>query len=205
MAASSDTASLRVVHGRWAAYEWKYAAFSSSAASAPGPTSTARPAARSCSSPPAASGFGSWVATTTRRIPAATMAGTQGGVFPWWTQGSRVTYSVAPRALLPAALSASISAWGPPNCRWAPSPTMASERTTTAPTIGLGDVCPQPARASSSARPMNAASVSARGWSGARASTNAPVLRERRTPRGRRRRRCNAHRSRRSARQPRPR
>ena len=36
--------------------------------------------------------------TTTRAIPAATMASTHGGVRPWWLQGSSVDTSVAPRA-----------------------------------------------------------------------------------------------------------
>ena len=38
------------------------------------------------------------MATTTRRIPAASSASLQGGVRPWWQQGSRVTTAVPPRA-----------------------------------------------------------------------------------------------------------
>ena len=52
-------------------------------------------------SPPPASGFGSSEPATTRAIPAARTASTQGGVVPWWTHGSIVTKSVAPRARSP--------------------------------------------------------------------------------------------------------
>ena len=50
----------------------------------------------------------------TRRTPAASMAWVQGGVLPWWLQGSKVTYKSAPRAASPAARKASTSAWGNP-------------------------------------------------------------------------------------------
>ena len=36
-------------------------------------------------------GFGSRIAQTTRATPAATSASAQGGVRPWWLQGSSVT------------------------------------------------------------------------------------------------------------------
>ena len=50
------------------------------------------------------------MATTTRRTPDAATSGAQGGVRPWCAQGSRVTYSVAPRAAAPARRSAPTSA-----------------------------------------------------------------------------------------------
>ena len=43
------------------------------------------------SAPPAATGFGSSSAITTRRMPAARIASVHGGVWPWWAQGSSVT------------------------------------------------------------------------------------------------------------------
>ena len=46
---------------------------------------------RSRSSPPCASGFGSSEPATTRAMPAASIASTQGGVVPWWAHGSIVT------------------------------------------------------------------------------------------------------------------
>jgi len=59
-------------------------------------------------------GSGSSIPTTTRAIPAATMASVHGGVRPVWEHGSRVVKRVAPLALAPAAARATISAWGPP-------------------------------------------------------------------------------------------
>src|SRR5512132_4214653 len=65
---------------------------------------------------------------------------------------------VDPRARSPAALSATTSAWGSPYRTWYPSPTTSPSRTTTAPTIGFGAVCPQPSCARASARRMYCAS-----------------------------------------------
>ena len=45
---------------------------------------------------PATRGLGSPDPTTTRAMPASRMASVQGGWRPWWQQGSRVTYMVAP-------------------------------------------------------------------------------------------------------------
>jgi len=56
--------------------------FCSRASSSRRPTSTAMRSARSRAAPFAASGFGSVIAATTRRIPAAMMASVQGGVRP---------------------------------------------------------------------------------------------------------------------------
>src|SRR5271167_2379037 len=88
---------------------------------------------------------GSSMPTTTRATPAAMMASLQGGVRPWWTQGSRVTYNVAPLAASPAAAKALTSACGPPGAAVAPANTdppsgPASGGTTTLPTQGLGAV-----------------------------------------------------------------
>jgi hypothetical protein len=44
--------------------------------------STVTPAARNRAAPLAAAGFGSFIAMTTRAMPAATIASTQGGVRP---------------------------------------------------------------------------------------------------------------------------
>ena len=69
------------------------------------------PASRSRRKPsPATSGFGSSMAATTRATPASISASAQGGVRPWCEQGSRLMYSVAPRARSPASSSARISA-----------------------------------------------------------------------------------------------
>ncbi len=64
------------------ANELKNGALSSFACDAPNPMSTVIPAARSCAAPPAASGFGSRAAITTRASPARTIAAAQGGVLP---------------------------------------------------------------------------------------------------------------------------
>ncbi|MCY1550379.1 hypothetical protein D9M68_866310 [compost metagenome] len=69
-----------------------------------GSSSTAIPAARKRSRPrPATSGFGSLVATTTLATCAAISASQQGGVRPWWEQGSSVTKAVAPMTDSPRA------------------------------------------------------------------------------------------------------
>ena len=47
-------------------------------------------------------------------MPALTIASVQGGVRPWWQQGSSVTYIVAPIGSATQAPSAATSAWSPP-------------------------------------------------------------------------------------------
>src|SRR6266516_5454133 len=104
---------------------------------------------------PAWAGFGSVAPTTTRRMPAATMASVQGGVRPCVEHGSSVTYSVAPIGEWPfrsASLNASISACGPPAPRCQPWPMILPCFTSTAPTVGFGDVVPYPRRARRNAR-----------------------------------------------------
>lgn len=55
-------------------------------------SSTAMPAARSAAAPPPETfGFGSREPMTTRATFAAMRASVQGGVRPWWQQGSSVT------------------------------------------------------------------------------------------------------------------
>ena len=61
---------------------------------------------------------------TTRATPAATRASAQGGVRPWWEQGSRVQTTVAPRAASPAAARAIASACGRPGPSCQPSATI---------------------------------------------------------------------------------
>ena len=54
---------------------------------------TSMPSSRRMPRPrPDAFSVGSSEATTTRLMPAATIASVQGGVWPWWQQGSSVTY-----------------------------------------------------------------------------------------------------------------
>ena len=65
--------------------------FSSRASSSSKPCSKPMPAASSAAPPPAACGFGSRIAATTRFTLAFFSASTQGGVRPWWLQGSRFT------------------------------------------------------------------------------------------------------------------
>src|SRR6185437_16868064 len=90
--------------------------------------------------------------------PAARIASTQGGVFPVWRHGSRLTTSVPPRAWLPAVLSAVTSACGPPNSACHPSAMVLPFWSTTAPTMGLGATRPQPRNARSRARVIAAVS-----------------------------------------------
>ena len=62
------------------------------AASSPSATSTSIPSSRRIPSPrPEAFSVGSSEATTTRRMPAATIASVHGGVLPLWQQGSSET------------------------------------------------------------------------------------------------------------------
>ena len=81
----------------------------------PSIVSTSMPSSRKIPSPrPEALSVGSSEATTTRLMPAATIASVQGGVLPWWQQGSSVTYMVAPTGSVVQALSAATSAWSAP-------------------------------------------------------------------------------------------
>ena len=120
--ASRLAAILRTTQGCPVVRCLRYGASCSATSSAATPTVTSMPAARSAASPrPATWGSGSSTPTTTRATPAATMASVQGGVRPWWAQGSSVAYSVAPRAASPAAVNAATSACGPPGGAVAPS------------------------------------------------------------------------------------
>ena len=101
---------------------------------------------------PLAFGVGSSEATTTRAIPAATIASVHGGVWPVWQHGSSETYRVAPSGLSLHASSAARSAWGSPIAVWSPSPITRSSFTITAPTSGFGLVLPRASPASSMAR-----------------------------------------------------
>ena len=88
-------------------------------ASSSHPTATSTPDASNVRMPPPLTlGSGSTNPTTTRLTPASTSALEHGGVRPKWSQGSRVTYAVAPRAASPAARSAKTSAWGSPAFGW---------------------------------------------------------------------------------------
>src|SRR5882762_8225029 len=104
---SMEVASLSATNGRSVCCRVKRnGALSEAASSASRPICVSIPARFSTSTPPRASASGSRTAATTRRMPAARMASVHGGVLPWCAQGSRVTTSVAPRALSPAACSA---------------------------------------------------------------------------------------------------
>src|SRR5438094_10630283 len=77
------------------------------------PTSTCRPADLSRSIPaPRTRSSGSLIATTTRLMPADTIASAHGVERCAWVQGSRLTYMVPAPAFAAAAASASSSAWG---------------------------------------------------------------------------------------------
>ncbi len=139
MRPSKDEANLAVTKGSPAVTQRMYCSLSSRAASASTPTVTSMPARRRLSRPPPLTrGLGSGMAVTQREIPAATTASVQGGVRPWWQQGSRETTRVAPRAASPASRRAVTSAWGPPAGAVRPRPRISPSRTTTAPTMGLG-------------------------------------------------------------------
>jgi hypothetical protein len=92
---SSDTAAFSRTQGVPRRMRVKKPMLSSAACwrSAPSSSSiTVTPAARSRSLPcPATSGFGSAMALKTRAMPARASASQQGGVRPWWAQGSSVT------------------------------------------------------------------------------------------------------------------
>ena len=103
------------------------------------------------------SSVGSSEATTTRSMPAFTIASVQGGVWPWWQQGSSVTYIVAPIGSMLAGrerrhlgVRARRRRRGSP--RRAPRRRARSRR----PTSGFGLVCPRPCSASSIALPCAA-------------------------------------------------
>ena len=146
---------------------------------APTPTRTSTPASRSRAMPaPATFGSGSASATTTRTTPAASSASAQGGVRPWWEQGSRVTQAVAPAVSTPdsaAAASATASACNPPAGWVAPSNSDPSAVWSTQPTHGLGGVSARTDAPSCRARVMRSRSVavvmSSPGPAGPRAGT----------------------------------
>ena len=72
---------------------------------------------------------------------ASISASVHGGVLPWWSQGSSVTYAVAPRARSPACCSATTSACGPPGTvRSRPRRRSRRRATMTQPTAGQGAV-----------------------------------------------------------------
>src|SRR4051794_4947389 len=114
---SSVIADLKSTHGRpvRACLRNAWLPSRARAASSPAATQTSTPSSRRIPRPrPLAFSDGSSEATTTRAMPAATIASVHGGVLPWWQHGSSETYSVAPRAASPAARSALTSACGPP-------------------------------------------------------------------------------------------
>ena len=108
---------------------------------------------------PATMGFGSSEPTTTRAMPASRMASVQGGWRPWWQQGSSVTYIVAPAGDSVQCARALRSACASPQRSWKPSPMTRPSFTTTAPTMGFGEVQPTPRPASSRALRIYSVSV----------------------------------------------
>src|SRR3989344_2196226 len=90
----------------------------------------------------------------TSLMPASTIFSVQGGVFPQWEHGSRLTYIVALLAFLPADLMALISACSSPTFLCHPLPTILPLFTMTQPTSGLGETEPFPFSASSRAISM---------------------------------------------------
>jgi hypothetical protein len=85
-------AAFSITNGRASRAAMTNTSLSAIAPSAPTPTVTSTPARRSSARPrPFTAGLGSRMAATTRRTPAPTSAGAQGGVRPWCAQGSRVT------------------------------------------------------------------------------------------------------------------
>ncbi len=158
---SSVIAVLKVTHGMRVVIYFRNTRFRWRISSPQTPHSTSMPASRRRAMPcPATRGLGSAMPTTTRAMPSPMTASVQGGVLPWWQQGSSVTYSVAPRADSRQAAKAFRSACGPPQRSCHPCPMMRPSRTTTAPTSGLGFTHPAPFPASSMARRINAMSVS---------------------------------------------
>jgi len=92
MRPSRVVASFSVTSGSPASIRRKKPAFSARASAASRPSSTGMAASRRRARPrPSTRGSGSRMATTTRAMPAASSASQQGGVRPWWEQGSSVT------------------------------------------------------------------------------------------------------------------
>jgi hypothetical protein len=84
--------SLSVTHGRPVTMRLTKPRLISAASPASRPCAVLMPAASSRARPePSTRGFGSRIATTTRRTPAAISASAHGGVRPWCEHGSRVT------------------------------------------------------------------------------------------------------------------
>ena len=123
---SSVIADLNSTHGRPTRACLRNAWFSSRAlvASSPSASTTSTPSSRRIPRPrPAAFSVGSSEPTTTRLIPACTIASVHGGVLPSWQQGSSDTYSVASlRSARPHASIALTSACAAPNRSCQPSP-----------------------------------------------------------------------------------
>ena len=92
-------------------------------------------------------------------MPASRMASVQGGWRPWWQQGSSVTYIVAPAGDSVQCARALRSACASPQRSWKPSPMTRPSFTTTAPTMGFGEVQPTPRPASSRALRIYSVSV----------------------------------------------
>src|SRR5712671_4287418 len=156
---SSVTAALSMTQGSFRVMNLNHISFAASQASRSTPTSTRRPAARRRRMPrPWTRGFGSTLPITTRRTPEASTASVHGGVRPWWSQGSSVTYRSAPRARSPASRSATTSACGPPAFAWWPRAITSPFDTTSAPTTGFGWVRPRPSSASATASSMSRSS-----------------------------------------------
>jgi hypothetical protein len=155
---SSVAAYFQITYGRRSRTAVSQAALTAAASAASGPLTTSTPASARRRAPPEETGSGT--AYTTRAIPASRSAWAQGPVRPVWSQGSRVTTAVPPRASSPASARACTSACGPP-ARWCqPSPTTRpSASSTTQPTTGLGLVDPRPRAASPTARRMAARSA----------------------------------------------
>ncbi len=137
---SSVAASFKRTQGRPRVTRETKPMLSSLASSSIRPCSKRMPAAARRSPPPLAAGFGSRIAATTRAIFLLIKASAHGGVRPWWPQGSRFTYAVAPSARVPALSSAITSACGAPAFSCHPSPTIVSSFARTQPTRGFGVV-----------------------------------------------------------------
>ena len=88
---------------------------------------------------PATWSSGSSSATTTRVTPASIRAVAQGPVRPWWAQGSRVTYAVAPRAgRRPRVERGDLGVRAARAGRWRPPPRPRRRGRRTQPTQGFG-------------------------------------------------------------------
>jgi|GEM_PF-4433868 len=141
--------------GRLFSWKQKKTSFRRLASFSRSPSSTVIPAFFRISKPlPETSGKGSFTAATTREMLELMIISVQAGVLPMWQQGSKLTYRVAPLAAVPAFSSARRSACFSPEARCQSSAISLFSRTTTAPTMGLGEVLPCPLAASSRARFM---------------------------------------------------